>query len=115
MDAHRALELGDRRRRSLDIEQDVMALAVLFHAVGEIAQAPIFALLDLAALLRDQLGKAVGQSVHLRAGDVLARDKHILVKRHRNDPLRLIWPRSTTPVGPSRSSLSPGRQGSRAL
>src|SRR2546430_11101821 len=38
VDPHRPLELGDRRRRRLDVEQDVMALAVLFHAIGQIAQ-----------------------------------------------------------------------------
>ena len=86
IDAHRALEFGDRRRRRVDIEQHVMALAVLVHAVGEVAQAPVFALLDLAALLGDQLGKAVGERVDLGAGNVLARDEHIFVKRHRLIP-----------------------------
>src|SRR5258707_901144 len=38
-----------------------MALAVLVHAIGEVAQAPILAFLDLAPLVGDQLGKAVGQ------------------------------------------------------
>ena len=59
-----------------------MALAVLVHAVGEIAQAPIFALFDLAALLGDQLRKPVGELLDLGAGNVLARDKYVLVKRH---------------------------------
>jgi len=82
VDAHRPLEFGDRRRGGVDIEQHVVALAVLVHAIGEVAQAPILAFLYFAALLGNQLGKAVGQRLGLRAGNVLARDEHVFVKRH---------------------------------
>src|SRR5262249_24267597 len=90
-----------------------MTLAVLLHAVGEVAQTPILALLDLAALFRDQLSKAVGQGINLCARDVLARNEHILVKRHRFYPLWLIVPvlpaSFLRAVGPSRSGQ--GRAG----
>src|SRR6185312_13765517 len=71
VDPHRALELGDRRRGRVDVEEHVVALAVFVHAVGEISEAPIFALLDLAPLIRDQLGKLVGERFGLGAGDIL--------------------------------------------
>src|SRR5205085_8857121 len=73
-------------------------------AVGEVAQAPIFALFDLAALFRDQLGETVGQGIDLRAGDVLARDEHILVERHHKSLMAVVT-RSTALAGPSRSGI----------
>jgi hypothetical protein len=59
-----------------------MALAVLPHAIRQIAQTPIFALFDLAAIVGNELGEGVGEGVDLSAGDVLARDEHVFVKRH---------------------------------
>ena len=90
IDAHRPFEFGDRRCRAVDVEQHEVALAVLLHAVGEVAQAPIFTLLDLATLLGDQLGEGIGQRIDLGAGDVLARDKHVFVKRHRFSSLAAV-------------------------
>jgi hypothetical protein len=83
VDAHVALELVHGRRRRIEIEQHVVALAVLLDAVGDVAQAPIFALRDLPAMLGDERGELVGDCLDLRGGDVLPRDEHVLVERHR--------------------------------
>ena len=45
--------------------RDVVALAVLLDAVGEVAQAPVFALGDLAALLADERREGLGQGFDL--------------------------------------------------
>jgi hypothetical protein len=79
-----------------------MALAVLVHAVREVAQAPVLALFDFAALIGDELGELVGERVDLGARYVLARDKDILIKRHTR-PL-------TAGDGPERERR-PGRAG----
>ena len=47
-----ALDLVERRRRRVDVEQRHVRLAVLADAVGERLHAPIFGLGDLAAQLR---------------------------------------------------------------
>jgi hypothetical protein len=41
----------DGRRRGVDGQQGVVALAVLLDAVGQVAQAPVFDLGDVAAIL----------------------------------------------------------------
>ena len=51
VDALLALDLGDRRRRRIDVQQREMRLAVLVDAVGEGLHAPVFGLGDLAAQL----------------------------------------------------------------
>src|SRR6476661_2845661 len=111
------LELGDRRRRRVDVEQHVMTLTVFVHAVGEIAQAPVFALLDFAALVGDQLGEGIGQLVDLGAGDILARDKHVFIKRHSFRPLWLMMTRSAGAgrVQPTQAKLPAAGKGSRAI
>ncbi len=74
-----------------------MPLAILAHSVGEVAQAPVFPLLDLAAIVGDQLGKAVGESIDLCARYILACDEHILVERHsRPNPFWLIEARGAS-------------------
>src|SRR6185312_9973914 len=69
---------------------------------------PIFALLDLAPLIRDQLGKLVGERFGLGAGDILARDKDILVERHSVSPLWLRRPGNR--VQPARGWDRPARE-----
>src|SRR5690242_20554471 len=82
VDAHSALELVHRYRRRVEIEEHVMPFAVLLHAIGEVAEAPILPLGHLAALLGDHGGKGIGQGLDLRRRDILARNEHVLVKRH---------------------------------
>src|SRR5208282_1518819 len=79
VDAHVALHLLDRRGGRVEVEEHVMPFAVLLDAEGEVAQAPIFLLGDLAALLLDDLDEAVRQAVHLGRRNILARDEHALV------------------------------------
>src|SRR5262249_32941961 len=114
VDAHRALELGDRSAGAVDIEHDVVALAVLLDAIGEVAQAPVLAADHLALVLLRYLGKGIRQSFRLRRGDVLARNEDSLVEGHdlsislwmftaRSRPALRIWP-----PGPSRDP--PGKE-----
>src|SRR6185437_9737061 len=85
VDAHVALELVHRRRRRVEVEEDVVTLAVLLDAIGEVAQAPIFALGDLAALRSDDTREGIGQRLDLRGRDILARNEDVLIKRHEDD------------------------------
>ena len=89
VDAGLALELGDRRRRGIDVEHDVMRLAVLGDAVGEAAQAPGFGLDDLAAVVGEDLGGVFRERVDLGLGQILTREENMLVKRHASS---LCWP-----------------------
>src|SRR5688572_28532115 len=50
VDAHVALHLDHRRRGGVDVEQDIMALAVLLDAEAEALQAPELLLGHVAAL-----------------------------------------------------------------
>jgi hypothetical protein len=77
-----ALELGDHRGRSIDIEKHIMGLAVLGDPVGEAAQAPGLGLHDLAAIILDDLGGVFRQRIDLGLGQVLTREKYMLVERH---------------------------------
>src|SRR6516164_7251851 len=81
-DALLPLDLGDRRRRRVDVEQHEVRLPILVHAVGEGAHAPVFRLGDLAAVLFDDAGHLSGQLLDLLGARVLAREKNMLVKRH---------------------------------
>src|SRR5882757_206824 len=47
------LDLGDGRRRAIDVQENEMGLAILVHPVGERTYAPVFHLHDLAAELLD--------------------------------------------------------------
>src|SRR5262249_48634247 len=64
-DALLALDLGDRRGGRVDVEQHEVRLAVLVHAVGEGAHAPVLGLGDLAAGLFDNAGHLGRQFFHL--------------------------------------------------
>src|SRR4029079_8576526 len=88
-DALLALDLGDRSRRRVNVEKHKMRLAVLVHAVGEGAHAPVLGLGDLAAGLFDNAGHLGGQFFHLLGARVLTREKNMLIKRH-GDPF-LCW------------------------
>ena len=56
VDVGLALQLGNRRRRGIDVEGDVMRLAVLGDAISEAAQAPGLGLRDRSAVFGDDLG-----------------------------------------------------------
>ena len=71
-----------RRRRGVDVEHDVMRLAVLGDSVGEAAQAPILGLGDGPAIVGDDLGGVFRKGVHLGLGQVLTREENMLVERH---------------------------------
>src|SRR6185369_13416220 len=100
-DALLALDLGDRRRRRLDVEQHEVRLAVLVHTVGEGAHAPVLGLNDLAARLLDDAGHLGRQFFHLLGARVLTREEDMLIKRHgcpflcwrgsRRQALRGLW------------------------
>src|SRR5262249_21708589 len=117
IDAHGALHLAHRGMRRLDVEEDVVALAILLDAVGEGAQTPIFALLDLAAALADDAGESLRQALDLRRGDVLARNEYRLVQTHMRNSLWLLlilrWSSSTAAarIEPG----GPGKEQGRAL
>ena len=59
-----------------------MAFAVFLDLVLEVAKHPVFGLGDLAAIVRDDLLKCFGLRFDLRRGNILARNKDMLVKRH---------------------------------
>ena len=73
------LHLAHRRRRRVEAEQHVMALAILLDAIGEAAQAPIFALFDRAAIALELGDDLIGEAVHLLLRDFAARDQHAFV------------------------------------
>ena len=82
VDAHVALHLVHRLDRGVDVEEDVMGLAVLLDPIGQVAQAPVLGLRHLTAAFLDDVGEALGQGRDLLGGDVLARQEHALVERH---------------------------------
>ena len=59
-----------------------MRLAILVHAVGEGAYAPVFHLHDLAAETFDDAGHLGGQFFDLLGARILTREKNMLIKRH---------------------------------
>src|SRR5262249_18714147 len=82
VDRHGALELLHGSRRRIDVHQGVVTLAVLLDPEREGPEAPVFLLLDGAALGGDQFSELVGQCLHLRRRHVLARDEDVLVQCH---------------------------------
>src|SRR5689334_7777314 len=90
VDVRLALELGDRGRRSIEVESDVVRLAVLGDAVGEAAQAPGLGLYDLPAIVFDDLSGVFRERIDLGLGEVLTREENMLVERHAS--CSLSWP-----------------------
>jgi hypothetical protein len=82
VDAHRAFHFVHGRRRGVDVEHDVMALAVFAHTIGQALETPIFALGDAAAPLGKGFGKLVGQGFDLGGRHILTDDENVLVERH---------------------------------
>ena len=82
VDVRLALELSDRGRRRVEVEHHIMRLAVLGDAVGEGFQAPGLGLDHLAAIVGDDLGCVFRERVDLGLGQVLTRQKDMLIERH---------------------------------
>src|SRR5258707_1836457 len=76
------LDLGDRRRRAVDVQKHEMGFAVFVHPIGQRTYAPVFHLHDLAAELLDDAGHLGGQFLDLLGARILAREKNMLIKRH---------------------------------
>src|SRR4051812_18279777 len=104
-----ALDLGDRRRRRVDVEQDEVRLAVLVHAVGEGANPPILGLGDLTAETFDDTGHLGRQFFHLLGARVLTREKNMLIKRH-GCPFQVGANPGVKPFEPSRKARAADAQ-----
>src|SRR5207344_1698494 len=77
-----ALDLGDRSGGRIDVHQHEMCLAILVHAVGEGAYAPVLGLGDLAAEPFDDARHLGGQLFDLLGARILTREKNMPIKRH---------------------------------
>ena len=94
-----------------------MAFAVLLDPVSESAQAPVFALLDLAALGREFGGDVVGDLLDLLLRDVIPCDEHGFIQWHVRLPLACVspWPGRAAPgwsLGIAGvDAFAPGREG----
>ena len=82
VDAFLTLDLGDHCCGAVDVEQHEVSLAVLVHAIGEGAHAPVLGLGDLAAETFDHAGNLRGEFLNLLGARILTREKNMLVKRH---------------------------------
>src|SRR6185503_8843859 len=89
-DVRLTLELGDSSRGSVEVERDIMRLAVLGDAVGKGAQPPGLGLGDRPAIVGDDFGGVFRERIDLGLGEVLTREENMLVKRHVR--LSLSWP-----------------------
>jgi hypothetical protein len=90
VDVRLTLQLRDCRGRRVEIERDVMRLAVLGDAVCEAAQAPRLGLRDLPAIIFDDLGGVFRERIDLGLCKVLTREENMLVERHVS--CSLSWP-----------------------
>ncbi len=79
VDALLTLDLGQRGRRRVDIEQREVRLAVLLDAEVQRLHAPVFVLGDLAAQTLDDGRELLGQVLDLLRADVLARKIDVFV------------------------------------
>ena len=82
IDVRLALELGNRGRRRVDVERDVMRLAILGDPIGEGAKAPGLGLDDLPAIIFDDLGGVFRERIDLGLSQILTREENMLVERH---------------------------------
>ena len=98
----------------VDVERDVMRLAVLGDAVSEAAEAPGLGLGDLPAIVFDDLGGVFRERIDLGLCKVLAREENMLVERHVS---RLSLGRSLTSpsAAPLRLSFKNYRRSGRAV
>ena len=91
VDPHGPFELGHGSGGRRKIQQHVVTFAVFPHAIRQVAQPPVLALLHFAAIVGDELSESVGEGINLGAGNVLARDEHVFVQWHSGlGPLWLV-------------------------
>ena len=82
VDVGLAFQLGDRRGRCIDIESDVVRLAVLGDAIGQVPKTPGLGPDDLPAIVFDDFGSVFRQRIDLGLGQILTREENMLVERH---------------------------------
>jgi hypothetical protein len=70
---------GDRRGRRVDVHQGKMCLAVLPDSVGKRFEPPRLDLADRTAALLDYRFELVDKRFDLLAGNILPRQKYVLV------------------------------------
>src|SRR4051794_33672118 len=95
VDVRLTLQLGDRSRRPIDVERDVVRLAVLGDAIGQRTKTPGLGPGDLSAIVGDDLGCVFRKRVDLGLGEVLTREENMLVERHVSSSL--YWPIADLP------------------
>src|SRR5205085_8961408 len=95
------LDLGDRGGGRIDVHQHEMRFAILVHAVGEGAHAPVLGLGDLAAEPFDDASHLGGQLFDLLGARMLTREKNMLIKRHECPFLELARFPAASPSRPS--------------
>src|SRR5262245_9940914 len=74
----------------IDVHQRVVRFAVLLDAERERLEAPIFGLANRSAAPLKQGAKVLQQGLDLLGGNILPRQKYVLVERHETPFLRLL-------------------------
>ena len=82
MDAHQTLHFGDGGGGAVRLQESVVALAVLVDLVGHRTKTPVFVTDDVAAVVFQNLREMLDQTFGLRVGDILTRNKDVLVESH---------------------------------
>lgn len=90
VDVGLAFQFGDNIARSVNVQHHIMRLAVLGDFVSKLAKTPGFGLGDLALIVFNDFGGGFRQRIDLGLGQILTREKYMLVKRHGVYFLR--WP-----------------------
>src|SRR5262245_63287366 len=76
--------------RGIDVRQRVVCFAVLLGAERERVQSSIFSLADRSAAPLEQGAIVLQQGLDLLGGNILPRQKYVLVERHETPFLRLL-------------------------
>ena len=84
MQAHQAFHFLHGRRGRIGAEIGIVTLAVLVDLVGHRLETPVFGLDDIAAIVLEDGAEMLNQPFGLRAGEILARNHHMLIERHGN-------------------------------
>src|SRR4029077_2827203 len=118
-EAQLMLKLGHGVGRRVDVHQREMRLAVLLDAEGEALEPPIFGLADGPAATFDDRAVLLHQAFDLLRGDVLARQEHMLIKRH-GLAFPSFWLRRVASHGPwkerpKKTTLGSGDRGARLM
>src|SRR5262245_61531172 len=87
---HLTLEFVHGVMRGIDVHQRVVGFAVLLDAERERLQSPIFGLADRPATSLEEGTKILQQGLDLLGGNILPRQKYVLIDRHETPLLRLL-------------------------